>query len=298
MNWAEEEAGWPNAAYSRFRHHGAHDWHLQEMGPRTAPTILLLHGAGASSHSFAQVMPRLAQRYRVIAVDLPGHGFTRRGPVARLRLPHVANDIAALLAAEGIGPQVIVGHSAGAAVALEMTRHVPVKGIVALNGALSAFEGVAGWLFPALAKLLALNPFTAFFFARTATPRNVAQMIEATGSTLTDAQLAPYFRLVRDRAHVDGTLSMMAQWDLRPLVARLPRIDVPVLVLSGERDSAVAPSTGAAAARNLPDASHQIVTGLGHLMHEEDPARLTDLILCFVEGRLAGLAPQPLAQLA
>ncbi len=298
MIWAEEEADWPNADHSRFRQHGPHDWHLQELGPRGAPVLVLLHGAGASSHSFAGLIPLLAKRYRVVALDMPGHGFTRRGPVARLRLPHVARDIAALLAAEGITPQVVIGHSAGAAVALEMTRHIDLKGVVALNGALSAFQGIAGWLFPALAKLLALNPFTAFFFARTATPKNVKQMIEATGSTLTDAQLRPYFRLVRDRTHVDGTLSMMAQWDLRPLVQRLPQIDTPVLVLSGQKDAAVSPATGKTAARHLPQADHIVLPKLGHLMHEENPQQVLDRMQPFLDRVLAGVDPKTFAQFA
>lgn len=296
MNWTEEEASWPNAAHSRFRNHGPHDWHLQEVGPRDAPTILLLHGAGASSHSFATLLPRLAEKYRVIALDMPGHGFTKRGPVARLRLPHVARDIAALLVAEGATPDLVIGHSAGAAVALELTKHLPIKGIVALNGALSAFQGIAGWLFPALAKVLALNPFTAFFFARTASQKSVAQMIEATGSKLTDAQLRPYFRLVRDRNHVDGTLSMMSQWDLRPLMARLPEIETPVLVVSGQLDGAVSPSTGKTAAKHLAHSQYMVIPKLGHLMHEEDPQLILARIAPFMEAVLSGT--EPFAQLS
>lgn len=282
MNWVEEEAIWPNAAHSRFRKHGPHDWHLQEMGPRAAKTVLLLHGAGGSSHSFAQLMPMLADTYHVVAVDMPGHGFTRRGPVSRLRLPHVARDIAALLCAEQIRPSFVIGHSAGAAVALELTRHIDLRGVVSLNGALSAFQGIAGWLFPALAKVLAINPFTAFFFARTATPKNVAQMIDATGSTLSPAQLELYLHLVRDRTHVEGTLSMMSQWDVRPLMKRLPEIEVPVLLLSGKKDGAVSPSTGKTAAKHLPKGEHMVLSKRGHLMHEEDPGQIHELIAQFL----------------
>ena len=296
MNWESEKADWPLAGVSRFRTVNGTTWHLQEMGPKEAPLLLLLHGAGASSHSFADLIPLLARRWRVVALDLPGHGFTRRAGLSRARLPQVAEDIAALMAAERLSPVAVIGHSAGGAVALELADRLPLKGIVTLNGALAEFQGVAGWLFPFLAKVLAVNPFTALFFARTATPRNVGQMIAATGSRLSPAQLRPYFRLVRDRAHVDGALTMMSVWDLRPLIARLPQIRVPVLLLTGARDKAVAPDTSARAATRLPQATHRDLPALGHLMHEEDP----DAVLAEIEPWLAelGLLAQPSTQLA
>src|SRR5215469_9789313 len=48
----------------------------REAGPADAPVVLLLHGFAASSHMFRELIPRLAGRYRVIAPDLPGFGFT------------------------------------------------------------------------------------------------------------------------------------------------------------------------------------------------------------------------------
>ena len=48
----------------------------REAGPRNAPTILLLHGFPTSSHMFRELIPRLAQKYHVVAPDLPGFGFT------------------------------------------------------------------------------------------------------------------------------------------------------------------------------------------------------------------------------
>ena len=48
----------------------------REAGPKTAPTLLLLHGFPTSSHMFRNLIPGLADRYRVIAPDLPGFGFS------------------------------------------------------------------------------------------------------------------------------------------------------------------------------------------------------------------------------
>ncbi|WP_424966082.1 alpha/beta fold hydrolase BchO [Dinoroseobacter sp. S375] len=289
MNWDLEKRHWPHAEASRFLRVTPHQWHVQVMGQ--GPTLLLLHGAGASLHSFADLMTALAPRYRVVAVDLPGHGFTTKGGSQRAGLAAVSTDLAALLRREDLLPQGIIGHSAGAAVGLDLIDKLPEppRGFIALNGAFAEFDGVAGWLFPMLAKLLALNPFTSLVFANTTTPRSVAQLITATGSELSERQLMLYYRLVRDRAHVSGALAMMSQWDLRPLGKKMPGIDTPALLLTGARDKAVAPAVSEDAARKLPRAETRCLPHLGHLMHEERP----DLIAAEITGFLDAVsAPQ------
>lgn len=292
MNWDLEKAHWPHARHSRFVRSSPHQWHVQRMGQ--GPCLLLLHGAAASLHSFAGLMPRLAADHEVVAVDLPGHGFTTKGSAMRSTLPSVAGDLAALLRREGLAPTAIIGHSAGAAVALDLAGQLdtPPRAIVALNGAFAEFDGVAGWLFPMLAKLLALNPFTSVFFAATTTPANVRQLITATGSELTDEQLNLYYRLIRDRGHVAGALAMMAQWDLRPLIRKLGRIETPVLMLTGARDKAVAPSVSRDAAARMPQARWHDLPALGHLMHEERPDLVAEEILSFIASPAARLGAQ------
>ena len=109
---------WPFRAVSRHIACKPHLWHVQEMG--TGPTLLLLHGAGGATHSFRHLIPLLTSQYRVIALDLPGQGFTVLGPSARCGLDPMAQDIAALCAQEQWQPQAIIGHSAGAAIALRL----------------------------------------------------------------------------------------------------------------------------------------------------------------------------------
>jgi magnesium chelatase accessory protein len=285
VNWALEKTHWPHAEASQFLRVSPHQWHVQVMGQ--GKTVLLLHGAGASLHSFADLMTLLAERYRVVAVDLPGHGFTTKGGSHRSGLAAVSRDLSALLVRHDLVPDVIVGHSAGAAVGLDLIAHLPrpPEAFVALNGAFAEFDGVAGWLFPVLAKLLSLNPFTALVFSATTTPRSVAQLIGATGSELSADQLRLYYRLVRDRAHVAGALAMMSQWDLRPLGRKMPGIAVPALLLTGARDKAVAPSVSDEAARKLPMAQTRTLPALGHLMHEER----ADLIVAEIDGFLDSL---------
>jgi magnesium chelatase accessory protein len=281
MDWVWHGARWPHAVHSRFVACRPHRWHVQEMGD-SGPYIVLLHGAGGATHSWRGLMPDLARDHRVVAIDLPGQGFSAAGGRARLGLNGMAEDIASLLAQEGIVPDVLIGHSAGGALALRMAQTRPPRAVVLINGALGKFPGMAGWLFPAMAKLLSLNPLSAAVFARTAGNGGARRLIASTGSKLTDEGLALYQALISDRAHVDGTLAMMAQWQLDPLLRALPKIETPVLLITGGRDATVPPEVSDKAARALPHAERADLPTLGHLAHEEAPAEVATLIRAFL----------------
>lgn len=261
---------WPMREASRAVHLRPHLWHVQVMGQ--GPLLLLLHGAGASTHSWRALAPLLAPSFTLVMPDLPGQGFTRQGNRQRLGLDAMAEDLAALLADQGWAPHGIIGHSAGAALALRLTEGLASKpqGVVGINAALGNFEGLPGVVFPILARLLALNPLVPSIFARLAGGEaQVKRLLSSTGSTIDPAGRRLYERLVSDPAHVDGTLAMMAQWQLDGLIARMPGIPTPTLFLTGSTDRAVPPSCSRDAAARMPQARVEEFAGLGHLIHEE-----------------------------
>ena len=282
MRWPKDAHNWPMAELSRFVLHRPHRWHIQEGGK--GKTLLLIHGAGGASQSWRGLMPLLMQSHHVVAIDLPGQGFTQLGARQRCGLDHMAEDLLALIRHQGWVPRAIIGHSAGAAIALRLAELGVPGQVIGINAALGTFKGVAGWLFPAMAKLLALTPFAATIFAGSMTEQKVRSLIRGTGSVLDDAGIGLYLRLASDRAHVDGTLTMMAQWQLDGLLARLPQIETPVTLIVGETDGAVPPVTSHDAALALPTATVISLPGLGHLAHEEDPATVAGLIRSAVVG--------------
>jgi len=266
-------------AQSRMVLHRPHRWHVQEDG--TGETLILIHGAGGATQSWRGLFPILAQTHHVVAIDLPGQGFTQLGAQGRCGLDAMAEDLLGLIRHLNLRPAALIGHSAGAAVALRLAEIGAVPGgrVIGINAALGNFKGVAGWLFPVLAKVLALSPFTADLIARTMTESTVRNLLSGTGSRIDDAGVALYLRLAGDRDHVDGTLSMMAQWSLDALTARLPRFNVPVTLIAAEGDKAVPPATSRDAARAIPGASLVGLPKLGHLCHEEDPQTVAALVL-------------------
>ncbi|MFM7273480.1 MAG: hypothetical protein ACKO4A_06435, partial [Gammaproteobacteria bacterium] len=78
--------------------------------------------------------------------------------------------------------------------------------------------------------------------------------------------------------HVAGVLGMMAAWDLRTLARDLPRLATPLSLVSCECDLTVPPAEAARVRGCLPSAGYRLLTGLGHLGHEEDPARVAALV--------------------
>ena len=277
--WPPPE-GWPHREVSERISVAPHDWHVQAMGE--GPTVLLIHGSGGATHSWRGIMPLLARRRRVIAVDLPGQGFTRAGR-PRFSLDAMAADLSALALSRGWAPGAVVGHSAGAAVALRMALDAvpPPERIVGVNAALGSFEGAAGIVFPAAARALVANPLTGFVVSRFASEAATRRMLASMGSEIDADGLRAYARLFASPGHVQATLSMMARWDLAPLRRRLPEVTTPVLLIVGEGDRAVPPSVSEAAAGLLPDARVERLSG-GHLVHEERPRETAAAIEAFL----------------
>ena len=284
MRFPEDLEGWPHAEHSRQLRVAPHLWHVQEMGD--GPLILLLHGAGGATHSWRDLMPRLSERLRVIALDLPGHGFTRLGARNRSSLEAITNDLARLITGEGWRPVAIVGHSAGGAIALRVSQTLPkTPKIVAINTALQPFGGLAGIVFPAIAKTIAALPFATDIARQTlVAPDRAGRLLAGTGSNIDAEGVALYARLLKDRDHVEGALQMMAQWSLDGLLKALPTLQAETFFLLGANDKAVPPRIGEAAARRMRRATTFTLPDLGHLAHEEAPEKVAALIRQFVDA--------------
>ena len=279
MDWARDHSDWPLADRSRTIDVKPHKWHVQEMGE--GPTALLLHGAGGSTHSWAGLLPVLSRNYHAVAVDLPGQGFTRAGTKLRLGLPRMSMDLNALLDDQGWQPELIIGHSAGGALALHLAESLdhPTR-VIGINAALEPFEGPAAWLFPMMAKMLAINPFTSVAFTAGGSAMARARgLIRTTGSNIPDESLRCYARLFSDRGHVDSTLQMMAQWDVDKFAARIKRVETPILLIAGSNDLTVSPDVSRRTAEAMINATFVELEGLGHLAHEEDPDLVAQTIL-------------------
>jgi len=286
LAWERDGLQWPHREASRFVRAGGLRWHVQQMGESSErPVALLIHGTGASTHSWRGLMPLLASRFTVVAMDLPGHAFTSTPPSHQLSLPGMANAVGELVKALALDADLIVGHSAGAAIGARavLDGALAPRALVAINGAFLPLAGLPGVLFPPVARLMAATPLASQLFARRNWDRaSVERLIGGTGSTLDAQGLALYGMLVRDARHAAGALGMMARWDLRPLARDLARLRKPLAMIVGANDKAVPPRDAQRVRSIVPAAtacSVDTVFGAGHLVHEERPDEVASLLV-------------------
>ncbi|MES2783728.1 MAG: alpha/beta fold hydrolase BchO, partial [Pseudomonadota bacterium] len=251
-----------------------------------APVCLLIHGTGAATHSWRTLMPLLAKHYRIIAMDLPGHGFTKSGGSGNVTLAGMAASIGVLLDELDCTPDLIVGHSAGVAIAAQLVLDKGWKvPLVGFAPALMPFPGLAARIFPSLAKMLFTNPFVSIIFSRMAqAPGQTAKFLaRSTGSQIDAEGAKSYTRLFSKSGHCDGAIRMMANWRLEALGARLGEISTPVLLVHPAKDAAIPKSAVTDAARLMPHVTVVDMPGLGHLAHEEEPEQAAKIVTEFVE---------------
>lgn len=280
MDFEREGRDWPNREASRFIAAGGLNWHVQIMGE--GPPVLLVHGTGASTHSWRHIVPLLKGDYTLIIPDLPGHAFTQvpHGQTI-FTLPAMADALRALMRELHVDPVVAAGHSAGAAILIRAVLDGGFKpgALISLNGALFPFGGAAGQFFSPLAKVMVSLPWVPRFMSWRAKDRStVGKLLRDLGSHPSDEDIDFYARLFRDDGHVAATLAMMANWDLRPLVRDMPSLAVPLALAAGDGDKAVPPRDAERAAKLAPRGCAVIIPGTGHLSHEERPDLVVPLI--------------------
>ena len=292
LDWEANKATWPNAHLSRFVQLPGQTWHVQIAG--AGPVLLLLHGTGASTHSWRDLIGPLSAAHTVVCPDLTGHAFTSPHQTQSPSLPNIARNLNALLEHLQLWPQAVIGHSAGAAIGAQLLldqqqgqgqslRHTPT--LIGLNPAWLPLHGVSSWLFPSVARLLAMNTLSARLFSSVGgQPAVVRALLESTGSKLDAKGLSYYQRLLQAPGHVHGVLQMMRAWHLDALERALPRLQGPVYMHLGANDRTVGPEQAERACALMPQAVALRFAGLGHLAHEEAPVRTSAQILEWVEG--------------
>ncbi|MEI8147198.1 MAG: alpha/beta fold hydrolase BchO [Alphaproteobacteria bacterium] len=277
-DFAKDGRNWPNRAASRFIDAGGISWHVQEMGQ--GPLMLLIHGTGGATHSWRDMLPLLAARFHVVAPDLPGHGFTSAIPDSQMSLPGLARAVGSLMRSGELSPAIIIGHSAGAAIAIRAALDglLHPTSIVGVNAALRPFRGLAQHLFPVAARVLALNPLVPRLFSWQADTAGVRRLVSSTGSNIDDIGLDCYRRLISKSGHAAAALAMMANWDLDLLERDLPKLKTRLDLIVSTGDKAVPPDDARLVQQRLPTTKIVTVPTLGHLAHEEDPKQMTAII--------------------
>lgn len=277
-------------ADSRFIEINGLKVHYKDYG-EGEPVMILLHGFGASTFSWREVIRPLAAHGRAIAFDRPAFGLTERPMPETWKgenpytLDFQADLTVALMDALGIEQAVLIGNSAGGTVALHTALKYPerVRALVLVDAAVYAGGGAPAWIRPLLntPQMNRLGPLLARSLAG---EQGMAFLRSAwhDPSKIT-AEIIAGYRKPLQVANWDRAL-----WELTKasresdLAQRLAQVKQPVLVISGDDDRIVPVEQSMRLARELPNAQWIVIPGCGHLPQEECPQEFLNAVLPFI----------------
>ncbi len=260
-------------------------WEVRVRGQRDAASLLLLHGFTGRATSWAEHADAFARRFRLVTVDLPGHGRTGTADPARMSVERTADDLAAIVEGLDAAPAHVLGYSFGARIALRLAAAHPEA--VARLVLESPSAGIAD---PAeraaraveddaLATRIERDGIAAFVDEWERRPAFASH-----AATLTAAR-AERQRALRRANRPDGLAASLrgaGQGAMEPLFDRLAAVTAPTLVLTGPLDTVGRPRAERVAA-GIPGARIAVVDGAGHTPHEEQPLAFRRLALAFLE---------------
>jgi len=262
------------------------------QSPGQGPAIVLIHGNSASSRAFSrQLDGPLGERFRLVAIDLPGHGRSDDAKDPSLySLRGHARAVRAAVDALGLADACFVGWSLGGHIALEMAPDLPAaKGFVIYGAPPLAFP-------PAMGEAFLPNPAMGVGFAETI-DRDQAAAYVASFFAPGFADVPPFF--LEDALRADGRARSELAASIAPggyndEVAVVRDLKAPLAILHGEKEQLVnAGYFASLAAPTLWRDAMQTIPGAGHAPQWETPEAFDGLVAAFVAETERGASSSP-----
>ncbi len=263
--------------------------HYESAGPDDAPTTILIHGLTSCLKVWKSVIPCLASRFRVIALDLLGHGETEKPRQALHSIEQQGELVVGLMETLHIDRAALVGHSMGGQIALWIASHHPERvvrlaAVTAVTQAtlsrLANFNNrliIFGIMFPVVGR-----PLVWFFRS----PRNPLRKLVVERLYYACPQPESVFREIydeqfRDDNYPSKTASIKAIHGYYAL-EDAARITAPVLIVGADQDRIVPPGQALALKARLLGAELVMVPGCGHLIQYDAPDALNAALVRFL----------------
>ena len=258
-------------------HHGKLvDFHYLDVNPTGSPTILLIHGLGGDVETWGfQILALAAAGMRPLAVDLPGFGQT---PMAngKWSLRSTTDQLAEWLDNKVPGPLVVAGHSLGGLIAQDLTFRFPEK--VQKLILVSTFSRLRPKSIKTMAYLLGRGLAVLF--------QGTAVQAELVANHLFPDASQGEFRekLIQKISAADPRAYKSAMLNLAFFDSRKPlaRLQIPTLVIIGEKDGTVSPEAQQAMAAGIPNARAVLVPEAGHAVIVDQPEIVNREMLAFL----------------
>lgn len=252
--------------------------HYVERGEGDA--VVLLHGWNGSTFSMRYAIAELAERYRVVAVDLPGYGYSTRAEHLDYTSSRQAAVVLALMDKLGIDRAVVLGHSMGGGVAMRLALADPdrVPKLV-LVASVTPRELHRAQRLGRGARLLV--PLAGLALIRESIVRRILRRIVHDPAVVTEDMVEGYFRPLIVKGHLRSQAKQMKD-RAREESYHPGAIRQPVLIMHGEHDRVIPPETGSELAQQIPAAEISVIRSAGHLPLEEQAAECNNILLQFL----------------
>lgn len=269
--------------------------HVRDTGGAEGmPAMVLLHGSNASLHTWEPLVARLRDDWRIVRIDLPGHGLTGATPAGRYDSSEYVATVDEVATALGLQRFVLGGNSMGGGVSwLYAVAHPErVQALLLLNaGGMPPRAGAA----PPPSNIgfrIMRSPIGRWLGTQIAPRFLIEQSLEQSVSNqaiVTDAAVDRYWELLRFPGNREATMIRFARGREPSRAEEARAITAPTLVLFGAEDRIIDPSAAQSFAERLPDDVVVMLPGIGHLPMEEAPDATAAAIRQFLGAR--GLGP-------
>jgi pimeloyl-ACP methyl ester carboxylesterase len=293
---AQMEAKYGNAA-SRFAElEPGLRVHYRDEGKRDGRVIVLIHGSNASLHTWEPWVAILGQDYRVISLDLPGHGLTGTNPAGVYDNASYVGIVDRLLAKLNVGKATIGGNSMGGGVAwlYALTHPEKVEALLLVDASGQPYAK-SGEL-PLGFRLMRMPVIKEA--ARFIAPRSIFESSVKTSmnvqSKIDDTLIDRYWELNRYPGNREATMLRFSNpKSMAPgTKERLSAIKVPVLILWGAEDNLIPVTSAKWFAEAMPQAKSIIYPNVGHIPMEEIPEKSANDVKIWLDGFALG-TPKP-----
>ena len=258
--------------------------HLRDVGPRDDPEpLVLLHGTSASLHTWEGWVKAIGPQRRIITLDLPGFGLTGPAISGDYSGDAYARFVLALLDQLKVQRFAIGGNSLGGEVAWRTAAMAPdrVTKLILVDAAGPAFESDSVPIGFLVARVPLLNRVFDWVLPR---PMVVASLRNVYGdpSRVTDELVDRYYQLTLREGNRRALVQRLQQNQRGQDGERIATLKLPTLILWGGRDRLVPPTVAKQFHAAIAGSELVVFDDLGHVPHEEDPARTAEPVKAFL----------------
>ncbi|MEG9861735.1 MAG: alpha/beta hydrolase [Parvularculales bacterium] len=266
--------------------------HYRDQGNREGPPLVLIHGSNSSLHAWEPWVERLGERFRLITVDMPGHGLTGTTPADDYSQEGMVAFLEEFTEGLNLEHFALGGNSMGGGIsllyALENPGAVTALVLVSSGGMPRTGEEDTPLVFR-LASIPVIRDILSYILPRSLVEDGLKHSIED-DALVTGEMIDRYYDLSLYPGNRRATMARFASYaDREPLDSRLGELRIPALILWGEKDNLIPVASAHAMKQALPDAELVIYNDIGHVAMEEIPDESAAAVQTFLlEQNLSG----------